>query len=343
MLYLFHSINPQNGLHLFLIILNIDFQIEEIMRRFQIIYSLLFVIFVSDLYAQNTFEFLRLDTSPRAASLAGSYVASNDDPNVIFYNPAGISLLTDIPVSFSYMSHLLDINVASISGSYEFEDIGRFAAGIQYINYGDFTEADQFGTKLGEFGAGEMAMLVGYSNQLDENFYYGANVKFIYSSIADQSAAAFAMDLGLHYSIPDSKWNFGFSALNLGAQVSSYFDKKEDLPIDIRAGVSKELEHMPFRFYFSFKKLNEDEGEFFGRFKKFTFGGEFRLSNTIKLRLGYDNEKRKELKIGTTAGLSGFSLGVGINVSDYLIDYAFSSMGSIGSLHRIGISTTLKK
>ena len=44
-----------------------------------------------NLFAQNTFEFLRLDTSPRAAALAGSFVAANDDPDVIFYNPAAVS------------------------------------------------------------------------------------------------------------------------------------------------------------------------------------------------------------------------------------------------------------
>ncbi|OGU59624.1 MAG: hypothetical protein A2V66_17820 [Ignavibacteria bacterium RBG_13_36_8] len=312
------------------------------MNRFQIFSSFLLIILTSNIYSQNTFEFLRLDMSPRAAALAGSYVANNDDPNVIFYNPAGIGLLTDVPVSFSYLSHLLDINSASISGSYEFENIGRFAAGIQYINYGSFIEADEFGNRLGEFGAGDIALLIGYSNELDTNFYYGANIKFIYSSIADRSATGLAFDLGLHYYIPESRWSFGFSILNLGTQLSSYFDKKETLPLDIRIGFSKELERMPFRFFFSFNKLNEDEGSFTSRFKKFTFGGEFKLSNVIKLRLGYDNEKRKEMKIGAAAGLSGFSLGVGVAVSNYLVDYAFSSMGSIGSLHRFGISTSLK-
>jgi hypothetical protein len=55
--------------------------------------------------------------------------------------------------------------------------------------------------------------------------------------------------------------------------------------------------------------------------------------------LGYDSEKRKEFKIGTTTGLAGFSFGVGFKISDYNFDYAFTSMGSIGSLHRIGIMT----
>ena len=35
------------------------------------------------------------------------------------------------------------------------------------------------------------------------------------------------------------------------------------------------------------------------------------------------------------------ALGIGILVSDYHVDYAFSSWGSAGSLHRIGISTNL--
>jgi len=295
----------------------------------------------STLFAQSTFEFLKLDTSPRAAAVAGSFVANNDDPNVIFYNPAGINLLTGTPVSFSFLKHLLDINSASLAYSKEFEGIGRFAAGIQYINYGSFIQADASGTKLGEFSAGEMALLIGYGNQLDNNFYYGANLKFIYSSIAGQSSTGLAIDLGLHYAIPDSRWNFGFSILNLGKQLSSYFSTKEDLPLDMRLGFSKELEKLPFKFYWSFNKLNERQNNFFDRFGQITLGGEFRLGQSMRLRFGYDNEKRREMKIGTSAGLAGFSLGLGFIVSKYNVDYSFSSMGSIGALHRFGISTNL--
>ena len=75
----------------------------------------------------------------------------------------------------------MDINLATLSYSTEFENIGRFGAAIKYINYGNFEEADEFGTKTGEFSASEFAFVLGYANQLDENFYYGANAKFIYS------------------------------------------------------------------------------------------------------------------------------------------------------------------
>ncbi len=286
----------------------------------------------------NTYEFLRLDMSPKAAALGGSYVANMDDPNVIFYNPAGIYNLEKTPVSFSFVKHLMDINSASLAVSHEFEKYGRFGGAVQYINYGEFTEADEFGNKTGNFGVAELAMIVGYSNKLDENFYYGANIKFIYSGIADVSSSAFAADLGLIYTLKEWNWNFGFSALNIGSQISSYYETTEDLPLDIRLGFTKSLSHLPFTFYFSLNRLNEEED----RFNQFTFGGEFRMSKKFKVRFGYDNQKRKELKIGTTAGLAGFNVGFGLDIKGYIFDYAFSSMGSIGSLHRLGISTTFE-
>lgn len=294
----------------------------------------------SMLFAQNTFEFLRLDMSPRAAALGGSYVASNDDPNVIFYNPAGINFLENRPASFSFVKHLVDINSASLTYSQEFDEIGRFGIGVQYINYGTFTEADASGNELGEFGANEFALLIGYGNVLDENFYYGANVKFIYSGIADYSATGIALDLGLHYALPDDDWNFGLSFLNIGTQLSSYFNSKEELPLDIRLGLTKQLAHTPFKFYASLNRLNEEYENFGDRFKQVTVGAEIKFNSPLRIRIGYENEKRKEYKLGSSAGLAGFNLGVGFNVSDYTIDYAFSSMGSIGALHRFGISTT---
>jgi len=302
---------------------------------------LFFVVTLNSNFSQSTYNFLRLDQSPRAAALAGSFVSNNDDPNVMFYNPAGINNLTEKPISFSFVKHLLDINSASLAYSQEFEGIGRFSAGLQYLNYGNFIEADEFGTKTGEFGVNDFAATIGYGNELDQNFYYGVNIKFIYSGIADRSSVGLAVDLGLHYSIPESRWNFGFSILNLGSQITQYYSTNENLPLDMRIGVSKTLAHLPFTFYASLNKLNEDQENFMDRFKQFTIGGEFKMSKVVRLRFGYDNEKRKELKIGTSAGLAGFNLGIGFIVSNYNVDYAFSSMGFIGATHRIGISTVL--
>ena len=299
------------------------------------------VLIASTINAQ-TYDFLRLDTSPRAAALAGSYVATGDDPNVIFYNPAGINLLQGTPVSFSFVKYLMDINAASFSASANINGIGRFGTAIDYINYGTFTRADENGTDLGTFSAGEMAILVGYGNQIDQNFYYGANVKFIFSSIAGISSSGIAADLGLFYTIPDQKWNFGFSVLNAGRQIKSYYSTREDLPLDVRLGFSKELAKVPIRFFWSFNQINDSQNSILAHFKQITFGGEFKVGQSLRLRIGYENTKRNDLQIGTSAGLTGIDVGFGVQIKNYNVDYSFSSLCSIGALHRIGISTNFE-
>lgn len=294
---------------------------------------LLTLLGASHLIAQTTYDFLRIEMSPRAAALGGTYVSNANDPDVIFYNPAGFKTIEKTPVSFSFVKHLMDINSASLSSTFEIDGLGRFGAAIQYISYGSFDKADEYGNKTGNFSAGDLSMLIGYTNSLAENFYYGVNLKFIYSSIDEYSSMGLAGDIGLQYLIPEKGWNFGFSVLNLGSQLTYYSYTKEDLPTSIQLGLSKKLEHTPLEIFFAFTRLNDDN-----RFDYINAGVEFTLSKVIQLRFGYDNNRRKQQKVGASSGLAGFSFGLGVNLSSYKFNYAFSSMGSIGALHRIGVT-----
>lgn len=300
-----------------------------------------FLLFSVTAFGQNTYEFLRMNMSARAAALGGSFVSDNDDPNVIFYNPAGLSYLTKNPVSFSFVKHLVDINLASLAYSTNLKSIGRIGVAVQYINYGTFIAADEMGNKTGRYKAGEVAFIGGYSNMLAPEFSYGVNIKFIYSSIADRTSTAFAFDVGLHYSIPSDQVEIGFAILNMGSQITAYYSTKEDLPLDIVMGVSKRLQHLPLDLFLDFHELNRRTGNFFSKFNAFSIGAEFRLSKALRLRFGYNNERRNELRIGTFAGLAGFDVGLGVVISGYRFDYGYSSLGLIGALNRISISANL--
>jgi hypothetical protein len=279
--------------------------------------------------------------SARAAALGGSYVTNNDDVDVIFFNPAGLGFLEKDPISFSFVKHLMDINLFSLTYSTSFENIGRFGAGVQYINYGSFDEADVNGNITGEFNAGELAFLLSYTNKFMDNFYYGANAKFIYSSIADQSSSAIGLDLGVNYEIPNIMLNLGASILNMGTQLSSYTDLKEDLPLDVLIGVSKRLEKLPVRLSLDFHNLNQERDEFYQHFKGFSIGAEFYLSEVFTLRFGYDNERREDFKLGSSAGIAGFNGGLGVSISEYKFSYAYSSLGTVGALQSLTLSTSL--
>lgn len=302
----------------------------------------MFISTTTFLFGQTTtYDFLRLDMSARASALGGSFVTNNDDVDVLFFNPAGLGFLENDQISFSFVKHLLDINLFSLTYSTEFENIGRFGAGVQYINYGSFDEADVNGNITGEFNAGELAFLLSYTNKFMTDFYYGANAKFIYSSIADQSSSAIGLDLGINYEFPEIMLNLGASVLNLGTQISSYTDLKEDLPLDVLIGVSKRLEKLPVRLSLDFHNLNQEREEFYQHFKGFSIGAEFYLSEVFTLRFGYDNERREDFKLGSSAGIAGFNGGLGVNISEYKFSYAYSSLGTVGALQSLTLSTSL--
>jgi hypothetical protein len=305
---------------------------------------LMLVLFVLPLYARaesnSAFNFLRNDVSPRAAALAGSFVTITNDPNSLFYNPAALSTLENPMGSVGFFKHLLDINAGYISYGQQYEDLGYFAAGILYTNYGSFDETNEMGTSLGTFTASDLSLTVGYSNLFEENVHYGANLKLIYSSIAGYTSTALAGDLGILVRVPEQRITVGASLRNFGRQLKSYISTREDLPLDFVVGASIVPRGIPLLLNLNFHKLNESRDSFADRFRAFTVGGEFTLSKVVQARVGFDNEKRKDLKLGTSAGMAGFSGGLGILVSGYRFDYSLSSLGKIGELHRVSISTS---
>lgn len=287
----------------------------------------------------SVYEFLRNDVSARAAAMAGSFVSITNDPNVLFYNVAGLGTLDTPRGSVGFFKHLLDINAGYISYGQSFNDIGYFGGGILYTNYGSFTRTDELGNNIGSFNASDIAVAVGYSNILEENLYYGASLKFIYSSIAGYRSTGLAGDLGLLYVMPENRISLGISVRNLGRQLSTYLGTQENLPLDVSIGGSIVPRCIPLLLNVNIHKINEQTDNFADRFRAFGVGGEFTLSKVFQLRFGYNNEQRKDLQIGTTTGLAGFSVGLGVNVSHYKVDYALSSLGTIGSLHRISVGT----
>ena len=297
---------------------------------------------VHSLFGQEnpTYNFLRNDYGARAAALGGSFVSMVNDPNVIFYNPSALATIEHQQMSVGFFKHLLDINSGHASYAQEIPGLGFVGAGIVYINYGEFTRTDEIGSKLGTFSANELALSLGYAGDLAPEVRYGANVKFIYSGIAEATSTAMAIDLGALYLLPEQRLTIGVSLLNLGSQLNPYFATRENLPVDFKIGATIEPEHLPMLLNLNFHKLNEDQGDFLTRFRSFSLGGEFIASDAVRLRVGYNNERRRDLKIGTSAGLAGLSFGGGFATEVYKIDYAYNSYGKIGSLHRISVGLT---
>jgi len=305
----------------------------------------LFIIFCSTAFSQQqtVYNFLKLDVDARSSAMAGNLVAIPNDVNAVFYNPAGLATIDGSKASVGFFKYLLDINSGNAAYTQKYKDLGYFGAGIRFVNYGSFDKYDENFNQNGTFSANDIALSLGYANKYKDRFNYGANLKFIYSSIDEYSSLGAAVDLGFMYYVPETYFGAGISLLNLGTQLSSYNNTREDLPLDLRAGISKKLDYLPLTFTIGLINLTDSYDNFYDRFKNIVVGGELSVSDYVSVRAGYNNTLRQNLKTGSSLGIAGFSAGIGIKFMEkYRFDYAFNSMGNVGSTHRFNIGFDIR-
>jgi hypothetical protein len=296
---------------------------------------------ISAMATDSPYQSLLFSSSARASALAGCFVAIPDDASAVIYNPASISTDTSKRFSTTFLKHVLDINSGMVSYVKPFNEIGIFAGSISYTNYGSFTAANSDGIKTGDFGANDLVISGTYSNTLDTNLYYGVSLKFVYFNIEKAASTAFAVDAGLFYSLPKIRTNIGVSILNAGTQLSKFEGTSENLPLDIRIGISNRLRGLPLLVNFSFHHLADHTSSFFDKFKNFSLGGELYLGQYIQARLGYDNMIRYMASADSDHKLSGFSGGLGIKTHYFTFDYGLSLVGSSAILNRFTIGLDL--
>jgi hypothetical protein len=179
---------------------------------------------------------------------------------------------------------------------------------------------------------------LGWATELGEGFSAGLAGKMIFSNIAEYSSSALALDAGLLFQDTTRRINAALVILNLGSQLSTFSDVREELPLDLKVGVSHTLRGLPLQIGLNFHRLLDSTERFADRFRAFSIGGEFTISRPLRLRFGYDHAQREDLAFGESKGLAGMSAGFGVIVTGYRFDYAFNSLGRLGALHHVSIN-----
>ena len=288
------------------------------------------------------FEFLRTDFSPRTAAMSRSFQTIRGDIGTVFTNPAGMIFSESQQFAFYYSNYLLDINGGLAGYARPIQGLGVMTIAVVYFDYGTMDATNEFAEKTGTFSAYDLALSAGLSNHLGGNFSYGINLKYAFSKLENYNASAIAADFGLLYNVPfDQNMYLGVTLLNVGTNFETYAGSKEPLPLSLNVGISKTLAHLPLEWAISLKDLNEPRDDFWDYFKEFSIGGEFRISEALRLRLGYNNGLNHDLKANNTQRFGGLSLGLGIKWAKYRLDYSYSNYGTLGSIHRIGIKGSL--
>ena len=308
------------------------------MNNFLKILSFIFSFF---LYLQSeensTFHFLNSDINARAVAIGGGILTTRNDVSSMFYNPATLNTILKPQASFGFQKHLLDIYSAYGCYGEEIKDFGFVGVGFIIFNYGDFSKTDNQGIKTGVFSANDLVLNLSYANKLNENISLGTNLKFVNSSIENYSSSAIALDLGVLYSLDNKRIFFATVASNYGIQLSKFVNTKETLPSQIKFSASYRPEKLPANIQIILYDLTKFNP------KNFSIGSEFKFAEYLRARIGFNNKKREDLNISSGIGIAGFNYGFGIVYDEYSIDFAQSSLGSIGNLTLINIGIKLEE
>ena len=314
---------------------------------------------------------VRTPNSARVAALGGLVLPFHDgDIQTATFNPSAICPAMNDQLAFSYVGDFnIGSNYAAVQYAHDFEKAGSFCASLQYYNYGKFNEATEGGTLTGNtFQVNDYAVTIGWGRELTDKWSIGANLKYAGLQGDAYSCGALAVDVAATY-WSYSDWALTLAARNIGHQLFVVnFDNDYNgwMPFSLDFTASKRLEHLPFTFVFAYKDMQRwnmlapkepeydpitheliKENTTLKFFKNlgchFVIGGELEIGKNLVLRAAYNYGVHEKMTVPAIRDLTGFSIGFGIKVKRFEIDYARSRCNIVGSPNYLTLRVNLNK
>lgn len=296
-------------------------------KRFLVIISvLLSVIAMQAQESQEVYSFLRLPVSAHAAALGGDNITlTDDDPTLLFHNPALINGVSDKSLNLNFMTYMEGAKTASASFVKAFKERASWAASAQYMDYGTIKETTVDNVQTGDFSARDIALAGSFAYMLTNRISGGITGRFISSHIAGYSSAAVAVDLGINFFDEVHSWSLSAVAKNLGGQIKAYDDDFERILLDLQLGVTKRLVGSPLRLSLTLSRLNRWDT---GLIRHVAVGADLLLGENIYVAAGYNFRRAHEMKISDSEGESnhgaGLSLGGGLQLERFKLQASYA-------------------
>ncbi len=164
-------------------------------------------------------EFLNIGVDAAAFGMGKAVIASTNDVNAVYWNPAGLAHIDD------YQGALMHAEYFQGIGKYDYASFGKpindesaFAVSLIRFGVDDIMNTTELLDSQGNinydnislFSAVDYALTLGYAKQiLLKGFYIGFNGKIVHRKIGDfASSWGFGIDAALQYQTSNN-WNFG--------------------------------------------------------------------------------------------------------------------------------------
>ena len=212
------------------------------------------------IFSQNgnsSFEFVNTDFSSRSIAMGGSLISIYDnDISIAQTVPSILNYSMDNKIGFNFIDYFSDIKMVSFDFSKSINNIGCLSLGFSSIDYGEFQRTNEIGEQQSTFSASDQIFSLGIGRLLMQNMSFGVNLKFLNSNYDSYSSYALSSNVSSTYFNNDTTFTTTLLLKNIGKQISSSSSVKEDIPFEIQFGLSKKLEHLPFRYSIVLQHLN---------------------------------------------------------------------------------------
>lgn len=310
--------------------------------------------------AANAYSFLDVSSATHALALGGHAIAAvGTDPMMVDQNPALLGPEIERVAALSYMRYFGSSNFAAARFAHSAGERGAWAAGIRYLDYGSIDGYTQDGSYTGSFKPQDISIEGTYSHDFTDRLRGGINAKLIYSNYEEYTAVALAADLGVNYYNEENDLSLSAVIKNAGGQVKRFNEEYDHLPFDVQLGYMQGLGNGPFSIAITAHHLThwklpyykhdqngtsdtvaeEEDYKFIPTFfRHLTFGLQYSPSDMFYVALGYNYKTRGDMGTFQRNFLSGFSLGLGLNVKDFAIGVSFSQPHKSASTLALNLS-----
>ena len=275
--------------------------------------------------ASTAFPILSVGMGARAVGMGEGFTGIADDLSALHYNPAGLAQLRNPGLTATHNSYLAEGFYEMLGGVYPVVEGGTLGMGFHYLNYGSFEQRDSQGLQRGSYTPYDLGVQCAFGFTLDRNLFLGLSSEWVRQDIGGVAHSGSDWGAGFLYK-PSSHLSFGVNLGQVGLETGTY-----RLPSELSFGAA-------FR-----PDLSRDEthslilcaggAAAFQDVSRLNVGFEYGFQKSYFIRGGYS----ADLADNQLGGVKGLDLGAGLKLDNIQFDYAFSTAGDLGNLHRFSL------
>ncbi len=260
-------------------------------------------------------EFLSFGAGARSLGMGKAFVAVADDASATYWNPAGLTLIDRPQITSLYSTLFEDTSYSFVGYAHPMSGPDSFGVNAVLLTSDNFEKVDYANKAIGTFSDQKMSVELCYARRLHSDISVGLGLKYIGRSIDEHSDSFISSDIGGIYT-PTSNLSLGLVIRN-AASSKMCGDTNDSFSPEFRVGAA-------YRMLDDDLLLSLDISRLFDAAQQFHGGIEYKLlGDKLLLRAGAD-----------AVEITG---GVGVNLGDLSIDYAYAKQ-ELGDSHRVSLS-----